>query len=76
MSRCDETTRKEMTLGQSPGYDVMIGGLLKFIKQTRKVYILSRDKNIFFGLTISMITEQHIWPPPKSKDVFFQIKHI
>ena len=30
--RCDETTREEMTLGQSPAYDVMTGGLLKFIK--------------------------------------------
>ena len=23
LSRCDETTREEITLGQSPGYDVM-----------------------------------------------------
>ena len=71
LSQCDETTREEMTLGQSPGYDVMTGGLLKFIKQLHKMCIPSKDKNIYFGLTISMITEQHVWPPPKSKNVFF-----
>ena len=61
----------EITLGQSPGYVVMTGGLLKFIKQLRKVCTHSRDKNVFFGLTISMITEQHVWSPPKSKNLFF-----
>ena len=71
LSRCDETTREELTLGQSPRYDVMTGGLLKFIKQLHKVCIPSKDKKIFFGSTISMITEQHVRPPPKSKNVFF-----
>ena len=70
LSRCDETTREEMTLGQSPGYDVMTGGLLKFIKQLSKLCIPSRDKKVFFGSTISMITEQHV-RLPKSKNVFF-----
>ena len=49
----------------------MTGGLLKFIKQLRKVCTHSRDKNVFFGPTISMITEQYVRPPPKSKNVFF-----
>ena len=71
LSQCDETTRGEMTLGQSPEYDVMTGGLLKFIKQLRKVCTHFRDKNVFFGLTISMITEQHVRPTSKSKNVFF-----
>ena len=32
LSRCDETTtREEITLGQSPEYDVMTGGFLKLI---------------------------------------------
>ena len=71
LSQCDKTTREEMTLGQSPGYDVMTGGLLKFIKQLHNVCIPYKDKNIFFGSTISMITEQHVQPAPKSKNVFF-----
>ena len=32
LSQCDETTRGELTLGQSPEYNVMIGELYKFIK--------------------------------------------
>ena len=48
LSRCDETTRGEMTLDQSPGYNMMTGGLLKFIKQLCKVCISSRDKSIFW----------------------------
>ena len=56
LSRCDETTRGEMTLGPSPGYDMMTRGFLKFIKQLRKVCTQSMDKNVFFGLTTSMIT--------------------
>ena len=71
LSRCDETIMEEMALGQSPGYDVMTGGLVKFIKQLHKMCTPSKDKNIYFGLTISMITEQHVRPPPKSKNVFF-----
>ena len=70
LSQCDETTRGEISLGQSPGYNVMTGGLLKFIKQLRKVCIPSRDKNMFFGLTISIIIEQYVWPPPESNNVF------
>mmetsp|Transcript_35711 Transcript_35711/g.38696 ORF Transcript_35711/g.38696 Transcript_35711/m.38696 type:complete len:214 (+) Transcript_35711:177-818(+) len=31
LSQCDETTREEMTLSQSSGYDAMTGGLLEFI---------------------------------------------
>ena len=72
LSRCDETAREEITLGQSPGYDVMTGGLLKSIKQLHRMCIPFKDKNIYFGLTISMITEQHVWSPPKSKNVFFE----
>ena len=49
----------------------MTGGLLNFIKQLHKVCTPSKDKNIFFGLTISMITEQHVRPPSKNKNVFF-----
>ena len=60
LSRCDETTREEMTLSQSSGYDAMTGGLLEFIKQLHKVCNPSRNKNVFFGSTISMITEQHV----------------
>ena len=60
LSQCDETIKGKMTLGQSPKYDVMTGGLLKFIKQLRKVCIPSRDKNVFFCSTIFMITEQHV----------------
>ena len=71
LSQCDETTREEVTLGQSPGYDVMTGRFLEFIKQLRKVCTPSRDKNVFFGSTIlSMITKQHVRPPSKSKNVF------
>ena len=57
LSRCDETTREEMTLSQSSGYDAMTGGLL--IKRLYKVCNPSRNKNVFFGSTISKITEQH-----------------
>ena len=71
LSQCDKTTREEMTLGQSPKYDVMTGGLLKFIKQLYKTCTYSKDKNVFFGLSISKFTKQHIWPAPKSKNVFF-----
>ena len=71
LSQCDETTRGEMTLGQSPKYDVMTGGLLEFIKQLRKVCTQSKDKNVFVGLSISKITKQHVWPAPKSKNLFF-----
>ena len=70
LSQCDETTRGEMTLGQSPGYNVMTGGPLKFIKKLRKVCIPSRDKNVFFGSIISMITEHHVRPPPKKRMYF------
>ena len=65
LSRCDEITRKEITLGQSPEYDVMTGGFLKFIKQLRKVCTHSKDKNRFVGSNISKFTEQHIQPAPK-----------
>ena len=49
LSRCDETTREEITLGQLSEYDVMTGGFLKFIKQLRKVCTHSKGKNIFLG---------------------------
>ena len=57
LSQCDETTREEITLGQSPEYNVMTGGFLKVIKQLRKVYTHSKDKNRFFGLSISKFIE-------------------
>ena len=60
-----------MTLSKSPKYDVMIGGLLKFIKQLRKVCTHSKNKNVFFGSNISKFTKQHIQPVPKSKNAFF-----
>ena len=71
LSRCDQTTRGEMILGQSPEYDVMTGEILKFTKQLLKVCTHSKDKNVFFGSSIYMFTEQHIWPTPKSKNLFF-----
>ena len=71
LSRCDETIREEITLGQSPEYNVMKGGFLKFIEQLRKVSTLSKGKNVFFGLSISKFTEQHIRPAPKIKNIFF-----
>ena len=71
LSRCDETIREEITLGDSPEYNVMTGGLLKFIKQLRKVCTHSKNKNVFFGSNISKFTKQHIQPVPKSKNAFF-----
>ena len=71
LSRCNETTREEITLGQSPGYDVMTGGFLKFIKHLCKRCTHSKGKNVFFGSSISKFTEQHIWPAPKNKNIFF-----
>ena len=71
LNRCDETTREEINLGQSPEYDVMTGGFLKFIKQLRKVCTHSKSKNILFGSSISKFTKHHIWPVSKSKNVFF-----
>ena len=71
LSQYNETTRGEMTLGQSPEYNMMTGGLLKFIKQLRKMCTHSKDKNICFGWSISKFTEQHIWSAPKSKHIFF-----
>ena len=71
LSQCDGTTRAEMTLGKSPEYDLMTGGLLKFIKQLRKVCTHSKNKNEFFGSSISKFTKQHIRPVPKSKNTFF-----
>ena len=46
LSQCDETTREEMTLGQSQGYNVITWGLLKFTKQLHKMCIPFKDKNI------------------------------
>ena len=60
-----------MTLGQSPEYDMTKGGLLKSIKQLCKVCTRSKERNVFFGSSISKFTKQHIQPTPKSKNVFF-----
>ena len=49
LDRCDKATREEITLGQSPEYDVMAGGLLKFIMKMRKVCTNSKDKDVFLG---------------------------
>ena len=62
LSQYDETTREEVTLGQSSGHNAMTGGLLKFIKQLHKVCNPSRDKKVFFGSIISKITEQYALP--------------
>ena len=52
LNKCDEATREEITLGQSPKYDVMTGGFLKFIKQLRKVYTHSKGTDIFFWIEL------------------------
>ena len=49
LDRCDEATKEEITLGQSPEYDVMAGGLLNFIKELRKVCTNSKGKDVFSG---------------------------
>ena len=60
-----------MTLGDSPEYDVITGGFLKFIKQLHKVCTHSKNKNVFFWSSISKFAKQHIRSVPKSKNAFF-----
>ena len=50
LNRYEEAIREVITLGQSPEYDVMAGGFLKFIKQLRKVCIHSKGKGVFFRI--------------------------
>ena len=50
---------------------MVTGGLLKFLKQLRKMCTHSKDKNVFFGSSVSTFTKQNILPAPKSKNVFF-----
>ena len=61
LDRCDEAIREEITLGQSLEYDVTAGGILKFITTMRKVCTNSKGKDVFFGSSITRITEHHIW---------------
>ena len=68
LNRCDEATREEITLGQSPEYDVMAGGFLKFIKRLRKVCAHSKGKDVFFGSSISKFTKHHIRPATRKKN--------
>ena len=62
LNQCDKATREEITLGQSPEHDMMAGGLLKFVKELRKVCTNSKGKDVFFGSSISKFTKHHIWP--------------
>ena len=54
LDQCDEATREEITLGQSPEDDVMSGRLLKFITNMLKVCTNSNGKNLFFGSNIKL----------------------
>ena len=61
LDQCDEATREEITLGQSPEYNVMTGKLFKFIKNCVRC-VLIKGKDVFFGLSITRFTKYHIWP--------------
>ena len=64
LSQCDETTGGEITLGQSPKYDVMTGGFFKFIKQLSKVCTHLRARTYFSGQaylsSLNSIFSQHL----------------
>ena len=67
--QCDKATREEITLGLSPEYDVMTGGMLKFIMKRRKVCTNSKGKDAFFGSNITRITKHHIQPATRVKEL-------
>ena len=67
---CDETNRAKTTLGQSPEDDVMAGGLLKFIVRVCKICTNSEDKDVFFGSSITRITQHYIRPATKVEQLF------
>ena len=69
LDRCDKATREEITLGQSPEYDVTTGGILKFITKMRKACTNSKGKDVFFGSSITRITEHHIRPATRVKEL-------
>ena len=69
LDRCDEATREESTLGQSPEYDVTAGGILKFITKMRKVCANSKGKDVFFGFSITRIIKHHIRPATRVKEL-------
>ena len=70
LDRCDKATREEITLGQSPEYDVTTGGILKFITKMRKACTNSKGKDVFFGSSITRITEHHIRPATRVEELF------
>ena len=69
LDRCDEATKEEITLGQSPEYDVKAGGILKFITKMRKVCTNSKGKDKFFGSSITRITKHHVWPATRVEEL-------
>ena len=69
LDQCDKVIRAEITLGQSPEYDVTAGGILKFITEMRKVCTNSKRKDVFFGSSITRITEHYIWPATRAKEL-------
>ena len=56
LDQCDKATGAEITLGQSPEDDVMVGKILKVITKMRKVCTNSKYKGMFFRSSISRIT--------------------
>ena len=69
LDQYDEATREEITLGQSPEYDMTVGGILKFITNMHKVCTSSKGKDVIFGSSITRITEHHIWPATRVKEL-------
>ena len=61
----DEATSAKTTLGWSHEDTMLAGGLLKFLTRVRKVCIDSEKKDVFFGSSITRITEHHIRPATK-----------
>ena len=69
MDQCDKATREEITLGQSPEYDVTAGGILKFKTKMRKMCTNSKDKDVVFGSSITRSTEHYIRPATRVKEL-------
>ena len=49
LDQCDKATGEEITLNQSPEYDVTAGGILKFITKMHKVCTNFKGKDVFLG---------------------------
>ena len=69
LDRCNKVTREEITLGQSPEYDVAAGGILKFIMKMRKVCTNFNGKDVFFGSSITRIIEHHFRPATRVEEL-------